>query len=176
MDLRRSIGMSRIAVVAVAAAVCFGLAACGDDDEAAEPATTTEQAAPATTPAEGASARPGAEIKTASSEFGTILFDGDDRAIYLFEKEKSDTSECYGECAAAWPPVLTDGEPQAGSGAKGSLLGTTERRNATQVTYNGHPLYYYVDDPPKQVLCHDIVEFGGLWLVVKPNGDAVPPA
>jgi predicted lipoprotein with Yx(FWY)xxD motif len=171
--------MSRLTAIAVtAAALCVGLVACGGDDEGADTAATTEQATPATTPLAGeAPAAPGTEVKTASSEFGTILFDGADRAIYLFEKEKSDTSECYGECATAWPPVLTEGEPQAGSGAKVSLLGTTERRDrSTQVTYNGHPLYYYVDDPPKQVLCHDVVEFGGLWLVVKPNGDAVPPA
>jgi hypothetical protein len=40
------------------------------------------------------------------------------------------------------------------------------------VTYAGHPLYYYVDDSPGTILCHDVEEFGGLWLVVKPNGKA----
>jgi predicted lipoprotein with Yx(FWY)xxD motif len=124
--------------------------------------------------AAGPSEPPGLEIKVAESEFGPILFDEDDRAIYLFDAEQTDRPECYGECAAAWPPVLSDGAPQAGDGAEAGLLGTTERDDgSTQVTYDGHPLYYYVDDPPGQVLCHNVVEFGGLWLVVSPDGDAV---
>ncbi|MBK5111310.1 MAG: hypothetical protein JJE10_08110, partial [Thermoleophilia bacterium] len=90
-----------------------------------------------------------------------------------FDKEKSSTSECYGECASAWPPVLTKGEPQAAGGAKSKLLGTTKRDDgSTQVTYAGQPLYYYIDDPPAEVLCHNVNEFGGNWLVVKPDGAA----
>ena len=77
-------------------------------------------------------------------------------------------------CAKAWPPVLTKGKPRAGDGAKQRLLGRTERRNGRrQVTYDGHPLYYYVDDSPGNILCHDVDEFGGLWLVVEPNGKPV---
>ena len=45
---------------------------------------------------------------------------------------------------------------------------TTGRR---QVTYAGRPLYYYVDDPPGEILCHNVEEFGGLWLAVQPSGD-----
>jgi len=172
---------TRILTIALVACA-LALAACGDDDEssdesAATAATTTEAETTATEqpkPKPEPSEKPGIEIATADSEFGTVLFDGDDQAIYLFDKETSDTSECYGECAAAWPPVITDGEPQAGNGADDKLLGTTERDDgATQVTYNGHPLYYYVDDGPGQILCHDVVEFGGLWLVVDPEGNAV---
>jgi predicted lipoprotein with Yx(FWY)xxD motif len=116
----------------------------------------------------------GVEIATGESQFGTILFDGDDRAIYLFDKESSERSECYGACAEAWPPVLTDGEPEANAGVDAELIGTTERDDgSTQVTYAGHPLYYYVDDPRGEVLCHNVDEFGGLWLVVDPGGEAV---
>ncbi|MEZ5123765.1 MAG: hypothetical protein R2736_19705 [Solirubrobacterales bacterium] len=91
-----------------------------------------------------------------------------------FAKETNGRSDCYGACAEAWPPVLTDGEPRAGSGAGARLLGTTRRHDGTtQVTYAGRPLYYYVDDPPGQLLCHNVSEFGGLWLAVRPSGDAV---
>jgi predicted lipoprotein with Yx(FWY)xxD motif len=157
------------------------LGGCGDDDE--ESPASGEPAPAAETPSEtkekggggqSPTAKPGTEIKVSNSQFGEILFDGEEQAIYLFAKETSERSECYGECAAAWPPVLTDGDPQAASGVDAKLLGTTERDDgSTQVTYNGHPLYYYVDDPPAQVLCHNVSEFGGLWLVVDPNGDAV---
>jgi predicted lipoprotein with Yx(FWY)xxD motif len=70
--------------------------------------------------------------------------------------------------------VLTKGRPVAGKGAKASLLGTTRRRDGKkQVTYDGQPLYYYVADAPGRVLCHDVEEFGGTWLVLRSSGKAV---
>jgi predicted lipoprotein with Yx(FWY)xxD motif len=166
--------------------VALALGACGDDDEAAPAGgqPSTRQAASAGKP-EGrdrpkpdskrsAAKADGTKIVAADSDYGSILFDSDDQAIYLFDKETTGESQCYDACAEAWPPVLTDSEPQAGSGIDAKLVGTTERDDgSSQVTYNDHPLYYYVDDPPGQVLCQNVTEFGGLWLVVAPNGDAV---
>lgn len=115
-----------------------------------------------------------ATIKVVDSQFGEVIADGSGEALYLFDKEAGSESECYGECAEAWPPVLTSGDPRAGSGAEAELLGTTERDGGElQVTYAGHPLYYYVDDSPGTILCHNVDEFGGLWLVVQPSGEAV---
>jgi predicted lipoprotein with Yx(FWY)xxD motif len=167
--------------LATLAAVLFGalfVAGCGgddDDDQTAAQATTTEQSEPAAAAKpEGTGAGQGTMIKAADSQYGSILFNDSDQAIYLFEKESSPSSECYGACAEAWPPVTTEGEPQAGAGVKAGLLKTTERKDGTtQVTYNDHPLYYYVDDPRGEVLCHNVEEFGALWLVVDPAGDAV---
>jgi predicted lipoprotein with Yx(FWY)xxD motif len=176
--------MRRVALIALtgaalAAAGCGGdgdsSGEAGDQGKAAEKVTLEKQAgAPKKkAPTKGAAPATGLTIKATGSDFGTILFDDSDRAIYLFTKESSVRSECYGACAAAWPPVLTDGKPQAGTGTDAGLFGTTKRTDgSTQVTYNGHPLYYYVDDPPGQVLCHDVEEFGGIWYVVKPSGDA----
>jgi predicted lipoprotein with Yx(FWY)xxD motif len=74
----------------------------------------------------------------------------------------------------AWPPVLTNGKPRPGNGVKAKLLGTTKRSNGKlSVTYAGQPLYYYVDDTPGNILCHDVVEFGGLWLILSPGGAPV---
>jgi predicted lipoprotein with Yx(FWY)xxD motif len=181
--------MGLVRLLAIAG-VCAALAlvACGDDDDDAPTTQAGAPAAEATTEEDtggeqsaggaggggGAEARSGIEITTADSQFGDALFDGDRRAIYYFDKEQTDASECYGDCAVAWPPVLTEGDPQPGGGADAKLLGTTERDDgSTQVTYDGHPLYYYVDDPLGQILCHDVVEFGGTWLAVQPNGDPV---
>ena len=166
-----------LALAAVIALVAF--AGCGDDDDDGdsggdEGAATGETQAATTTESEAPAAAPGTTIKTGDSQYGQVLFDGDDRAIYYFDKEKGSTSECYGACAEAWPPVLTKGEPEAGGGAQAGMLGTTERDDGTtQVTYNGRPLYYY-DEPPGQVTCHNVDEFGGLWLAVQPNGAPVP--
>jgi len=113
----------------------------------------------------------GTTIKTGDSEFGSMLFDDKGQAIYIWELEDSSTAECYGDCAEAWPPVLTSGEPIASGGVKKELLGTTKRTDGTtQVTYNGHPLYYYAHEKPGEVKCHNIRTHGGLWWVIQPSG------
>jgi predicted lipoprotein with Yx(FWY)xxD motif len=117
----------------------------------------------------------GTTIKLAGSQYGKVLFDRAGQAIYLFAKEKSDKSECYGGCAAAWPPVLSKGEPQAASGIDKSLLGTTKREDGkAQVTYRGHPLYYYAHEGRNEVRCHNVQEFGGLWLALGARGRPAP--
>jgi predicted lipoprotein with Yx(FWY)xxD motif len=114
-------------------------------------------------------------VKVVSSQFGSIVADGRGQGLYLFAKERSSESRCYGECAKRWPPVISkDGGPNAGSGARRALLGTTHRRDGQlQLTYAGHPLYYYQGDSPGHVLCQGVSEFGGLWLVVGPSGKPV---
>ncbi len=116
----------------------------------------------------------GKPVKAVGSEFGRVVADGKGEAFYLFDKENSKRSQCYGACARAWPPVLTKGRPRAGKGVNQRLLGVTRRKNGKfQVTYKNHPLYYYVDDRPGLILCQNVAEFGGLWLVVKPDGNPV---
>jgi predicted lipoprotein with Yx(FWY)xxD motif len=124
--------------------------------------------------AEASAMAGGARIKVVDSKYGRVVADRKGEALYLFEKESSKRSKCYGECASAWPPVLTKGLPRAAGGAKQSLVGTTRRRNGKlQATYAGHPLYYYVADSPGTILCQDVEEFGGLWLVLRPSGRPV---
>jgi predicted lipoprotein with Yx(FWY)xxD motif len=176
-----------LAAVFAIAIVGAALAGCGGDDDDSDGGDVAAAEQPAGTEAEdmsgsGPEQKPakdeesrGKQLEVRDSEFGTILVDDEDETLYLFDKETSDTSQCYGACAEAWPPYLTEGEPQAGKGIDQGLLGTTKRDDGTtQVTYNGHPLYYYIDDPPGQVLCHNVEEFGGLWLVVTPEGNAAP--
>jgi predicted lipoprotein with Yx(FWY)xxD motif len=80
-------------------------------------------------------------------------------------------SQCYGDCAAAWPVYFAKGTLRAGTGVKQSLLGTVRRRDGRrQVTYNGWPLYYYAHERAGEVKCQNVVTHGGTWLVVRPNG------
>lgn len=112
-------------------------------------------------------------IKVANSAFGKMLFDRPGQAIYIFDKEKTTKSRCYGECARHWPPVLTIGKPKAVQGVNQRLLGRTKRSGgAMQVTYNGKPLYYYYNEQPGQVFCHNVFLNGGLWQVIAPSGQA----
>ena len=106
------------------------------------------------------------------SEFGEMLYDANDQAIYVFERDTTGESVCYDECAAAWPPVVTSGEPVAGAGVNASLLGTTERRDGTvQVTYGGKPLYFYAHEAPGEVRCHNVDLNGGFWWVIGADGE-----
>jgi predicted lipoprotein with Yx(FWY)xxD motif len=169
--------MLRLTLIALAATALVA-AGCGDDDDSSgadtKPAADTAMAVDDAMAAEDATPAKGATVKVISSQFGRVIADKRGEAFYLFDKETSRRSRCYGECAVAWPPVLTKGKPRAGKGADPKLLGTTKRRNGKlQVTYSGHPLYFYKDDEPGRILCHNVDEFGGLWLVVNPRGEAV---
>ena len=167
----------RIAATVLAAGL-IALAGCGgDDDEDTTAAQTTPDTgtaaadtAPKTTTAEKPAAD-GTRIIVAGSEFGTMLYGPDKQAIYVFERDSKDRSNCYDECAEAWPPVYTKGTPQAAKGVKQSLLGTTKRRDGRlQVTYAGQPLYYYANEAPGEVRCHNVNLNGGLWWVMAPSG------
>lgn len=114
-------------------------------------------------------------IKTGASDFGAILYDATGQAIYIWEVEKSSQPQCYGDCEQAWPPVLTDGAPVAAGQVDAALLGSTSRTDGSrQVTYAGHPLYFYAHEGKNEVKCHNIRTHGGLWWVVTPEGRAAP--
>jgi predicted lipoprotein with Yx(FWY)xxD motif len=109
------------------------------------------------------------------SQFGPILFAGNGRALYAFTRDANGRSNCSGACAAAWPPALVSADARPRKGARASLVGTIRRADGKrQLTYGGRPLYYYVGDrSPGQVLCENVREFGGLWLVVRGSGQLV---
>ena len=150
------------------------------DDEGAEPTTAapvveaeapTERVKDAGMAEEGAVSN-GTTIVLAESDFGAMLYDSADQAIYVFEQDATGKSNCYGECAAAWPPVLTSGTPVAGDGVEDALLGTIKRDDgSTQVTYGGRPLYFYAHEAPGEVRCHNVDLNGGFWWVVGADGE-----
>ncbi|HEY2372640.1 MAG TPA: hypothetical protein VGH82_08815 [Gaiellaceae bacterium] len=117
----------------------------------------------------------GAQVKLAKTKLGTILVDSKGIALYDFVKDKGTTSACYGACAALWPPLLTTGEPVAGAGVRSSLLGTTKRKDGKlEVTYGGHPLYYFVTDrKPGQTTGQAVNQFGGPWWVISAAGKEI---
>ena len=176
-------------LIALAVALALGAVGCGETSEgesaAPEPAmsaTTDQGEATSGDGAQAAGGDPkpdrdkapakGAAIELGDSQFGPVLFDETGQAIYLFDKETTGESQCYGECAAEWPPVLTEGEPEAGPGLSQGKLGVTDRRDGTrQVTYNGHPLYLYAHEGPGEVRCHNVPGFGGIWLALNADGD-----
>jgi predicted lipoprotein with Yx(FWY)xxD motif len=151
---------------------CAGLAACGSDGGGGTSDGSPVDVADASAERDAAPQRRGPLVKLRDSQFGRVLFSGSDRALYLFTRDARRRSRCYGDCAAAWPPFYARGKPRAARGVDASLLGTVKRRDGRrQVTYKGRPLYFYVHDPKRQVLCNDIVEFGGTWFALDAAGD-----
>lgn len=161
-------------------ALLFLVAGCGGGDRDAAARTTPGSDAPrpgASAPRTAAATAPaaGTRITVRTSRFGRMLWGPKQQAIYIFERDARNRTRCYGDCAKAWPPVYTKGRPVAGAGVRRSLLGSIRRRDGRrQVTYAGQPLYYYANEGPRQVLCHNVNLNGGLWWVVGADGKRRP--
>ena len=114
----------------------------------------------------------GAVVSVRRTRLGPVLVDTHGRTLYLFDKDHASQSTCFGQCAAVWPPLLTNGRPTAGQGVFASKLGTTRRSPHTlQVTYNGHPLYLYAGDSRAgQTNGEGLNQFGARWWAVTPAG------
>ena len=140
----------------------FALAACGT-------ATAGYGGAAPSSPSSGAT------ISVGSSSLGQILVDGNGKTLYLFEADTSTQSTCSGACAQAWPPLTTSGAPNVAGGASASLLGTTTRSDGTtQVTYSGHPLYYFSGDAKAgDTNGEGSTAFGAGWDVLSPTGGKI---
>jgi predicted lipoprotein with Yx(FWY)xxD motif len=151
-----------LAFAPVAAAVA--IAGCGGSSSSSSSHSTAAPSKPAGTAT--------AAVTLAPSKFGKILVGPNGRTLYDFVADKTMKSTCYGACASLWPPLTVTGTPKAGPGVKASLLGTTKRTDGTtEVTYNGHPLYYYAgDSAPGDTTGQDINQFGALWYVLLANG------
>ena len=117
----------------------------------------------------------GAAVVVAKSPLGRILVDSKGITLYDFVKDKGTTSVCYGACAALWPPLFTKGKPVAGPGVRASLLGTTKRKDGKlEVTYGGHPLYYFVTDRKAgQTTGQGVNQFGAPWWVLSAAGKEI---
>jgi len=154
-----------LAVALLAAAAC---SSSGSSSSSAPPSA----AAPAS------SAASSTVITTKTSSGGSYLTNSAGRAIYLFMADSTGKSTCDGACASAWPPVLASGQPTASGGVQASDLGTIIRSDGTkQVTYDGHPLYYFVGDTgPGTDKGQGVDGFGAKWWLVAPSGSSITTA
>jgi predicted lipoprotein with Yx(FWY)xxD motif len=131
-------------------------------------AATPAASAPVATPAPAVTSTLG----VGSSGLGQILVAANGKTLYLFEKDMTTQSTCYGACAQFWPPLTTSVAPTVGSGLSQSLIGTSRRTDGTtQVTYAGHPLYFFVSDAkPGDTTGEGSTAFGAGWDVLAPSG------
>lgn len=86
----------------------------------------------------------GNSLKTGKVGGATVLTDSKGFTLYWFVPDTSTTSKCTGECLKFWTPLT--GPVTAGSGVTGKLSTITRSDGSTQATWNGHPLYTFVED------------------------------
>jgi predicted lipoprotein with Yx(FWY)xxD motif len=166
----------RITTALIALAVAALAAGCGSSSNGSSGSSGSGYGASApasTTKAAGSSGA--ATVSTTKGALGTFLVDGQGRTLYLWQADTGSKSTCDGACAAAWPPVTTDGTAKTAGDAESSKLGTTKRSDgSTQVTYDGHPLYRFAgDQEPGQTAGQGSDGFGAEWYVVDPAGAAI---
>jgi predicted lipoprotein with Yx(FWY)xxD motif len=148
------------------AAVALTVAACGSSNS-----SSGASSAAASSPASAG----GTSVATASGANGKYLVGSSGRALYLWVADPSGKSVCAGACAKFWPPLLTKSAPTAGGGVTAAQLGTITRSGGSQqVTYDGHPLYYFALDKSKgSVKGQGNDGFGAKWWLVAPSGTAI---
>jgi len=160
---------SRLPVLVVAAAAAVGLSACA---EPAPPGAPT--AVPAAARAETVAAAQIGTVLVANStdKLGTVVVDGQGYTLYRFDKDtaKPPVSNCAGECAQKWPPVLaTPGTPLTVDGVAEQAVGTINRPDGSiQLTLGGWPVYRYSGDTTPGAVAGQGVS--GTWAAVTPDG------
>lgn len=167
--------MVKVAGVGGAVGVALLAAACSSGSSSSSVPAAPASSAAAAAPSSAAAAGGATVITTATASGDTFLTTGSGRAVYLWTKDTSDASSCSGACAGAWPPVTTTGTPTASGSAIASDLGTITRSDGTkQVTYDGHPLYYFSGDSGAGTASGQGSDgFGAKWWLVSPGGSEV---
>lgn len=170
--------MKRAVALCLAAALMIGVFGCGggDGDADATGETTPSTTRPVDSETEPDRPKKGAwgAVFGAENDLGINLFDLSGHTLYRFEGDKGSVSTCYGACAKAWPPALTEGKIRAVDVPR-KLVGTSKRKDGTiQLTYDGHPLYTHSGERQGESKGHGIKDFGATWHAMRPSGEDVP--
>ena len=163
------------------AALALGIAAAGcggSNSSSATPASETNASSGSAgaygSGGGGSSSSPSSAVtvKAVSSPLGTILVDQDGKTLYLFEADSMNKSNCSGGCLTLWPAVTANGKATAGNGVSAGMIGTAT--GSSQVTYAGHPLYWFSGDTAAgDTNGEGLTDFGGAWYAVSPAGKSV---
>ena len=178
MPKSRSLGSrtKTLAAAVVVLAAGMGLVSCGNSDEdsaattAADTPSTTAKNSETTTTAEVA-VDVGVNVKIASSGMGDVLSDGQGRVFYIYTPDGTGAATCVDACAAAWPPVLTEGGVVADAAVSKLKLGSTGQGASEQLTIEGQPVYFFASDTEPGSASGQAA--GGKWFVLNTDGVAV---
>lgn len=153
--------------------VAAALAACGNPGTSGNNTSGNAPASPTSQGSGGGTASGGVTVKVGNTKDGKVLVDSKGMTLYIYTADKKGKSNCTTQysCLTLWPPLYTTGTPKAGPGVSQSKLGTITRtdNHKQQVTYNGMPLYYYIQDKkPGDVTGQKVKDPKGIWYVAKP--------
>lgn len=167
--------MNKILTAAAAAATLALLTGCGSsyNSSSSSTAASTRAASSTATTSSASTAAPGVVISTKQSKLGTVLAAGPKQlTVYLFEADRGGASACSAACAKVWPPVTASGAPSIAGQVEEAGLSTITRSDGTkQVTYKGHPLYFYDDDKDAEdAYGQGSKSFGAEWYALNPSG------
>jgi predicted lipoprotein with Yx(FWY)xxD motif len=125
------------------------------------------------THATASDARPAAAaLSVKSTSLGHILVGAHGRTLYMFKADRPNVSTLSSAGLAAWPAFRATVTPQAGSGVAATMIATIT--GTSQVTYAGHPLYYFVGDHNSgDTNGQGLNKFGALWYVVGAGGNPI---
>ena len=116
-------------------------------------------------------------ISIRHTPLGSTLVDGQGHTLYLFEGDRPNASKLSQAGLAEWPAFNATRTPVAKGGVISSKIGTIVTHGQRQVTYDHHPLYYFVGDQmPGETNGQGLNDFGALWYVLSPAGAAVKGA
>lgn len=169
-------GLAALALMAALAGCGGSPGTTGTSPAVTSPAATSPAATTAAPTGGSPTAAAAVDLKTASSSAGNIVVDANGMSVYFFTNDVKDsgTSACTGACLGMWPPVLTTAAAPSAEGVSGTLGTITTPDGAKQVTLNGLPLYYYVQDKnPGDILGQGVND---VWYLANPAGEMIRTA
>jgi len=162
LKLRKRRGLTLMGFLLVALLV----AACGSAAKSSSTATGTN--------ASDSSTSAHTTLSVMKGSAGTHLVGANGRTVYLWEGDSMNKSHCSSSCLSVWPAVTVAGKPTAGHGVNASAIATIKTDGKKQVTYEGHPLYYYAADSGAGSTSGQGSDgFGAKWWIVSPAGKAI---
>jgi predicted lipoprotein with Yx(FWY)xxD motif len=102
-----------------------------------------------------------APAKTGDTSLGKVWVDDQGMTLYVFDKDAASKSNCNGDCAKKWPPLM------AAADAKDDGDWTVVARDdgSKMWAYEGKPLYHWINDKKPGDVTGDGV--GGVWHAAK---------
>ena len=166
--------MSKMRLFGVVGFLGVGLAVAGCGSSSSSSSSAPAKPAASVSPSSAPASKPGVSVATVKGPSGTYLVSSG-RALYLWVADGGGHSSGSGACAKAWPPLISQGKPVASAGVSAADLGQISRSDGgEQVTYKGHPLYFFIADKgPGMVKGQGSNQFGAKWWLVAPSGSAI---
>jgi predicted lipoprotein with Yx(FWY)xxD motif len=157
------LGSPAVRIALPVATIALAAAACGSSS-----GSKTTPAAATGSAASGSSVT----LDMKSGAAGAYLTDGSGKSLYEFASDTAMKSTCTGACVSAWPPLTSSSAAMSGTGVNAGDIGTLTRSDGSrQVTYKGHPLYYFSGDTAAgQTNGQGSTAFGAKWWLLSPAG------